>query len=309
MKKRILVTGSSGLVGTALVPKLEASGFQVTGFDIAAPRREECHDVRDATVVCEAVENCVGVVHMAAVSRVVWGQEQPELCKSTNVGGTRNVIEAALAANSRPWVVFTSSREVYGQAEALPVVENAPLKPMNVYARSKVRGEKLMREARARGLATAIVRLSNVYGSPDDYSDRVVPAFARGAVTEERLRVDGWDHTFDFTHIDDTVRGLMRIIECLEDGRRDLPPLHLLPGQPTTLGELAEMAVQIAGTDAFIVEAPPRDYDVSHFFGDPRCTEEELGWRAQIPIDEGLARLIADFRNNLSVSTAVLESS
>lgn len=309
MTTRILITGSSGLVGSALAPKLEALGWEVVRFDIEAPRVGDRHDVRDEKAVFDAVESCDGIVHMAAVSRVKWGQDEPDLCVATNVGGTRNVVEAAKSAEATPWILFTSSREVYGEAEDLPVAENASLRPMNIYARSKVTGEELMATARSEGLSTAVVRLSNVYGSTDDYADRVVPAFARAAVLEERLRVDGADHTFDFTHIDDTVRGLLRIIDRLEQGRRELAPMHLLTGQPTTLGELAELAVHIAGTDAPIIEAPPRSYDVCHFFGDPRKTEQLLDWSARIPIEEGLHRLISDFRNENLMSTEVLESS
>ena len=220
---RILITGSEGLVGSALRMALEARGAHVTGLDLRGSEGEE-GDVRDAGRVRDAADGCHGIVHLAAVSRVVWGEREPETCREVNVGGLRNVIAAASAGRAessrRPWVVFASSREVYGQPGRLPVTEDAPLRPINVYGRSKVEGERLVEAARDEGLRAAIVRLSNVYGSTRDHPDRVVPAFARGAVTGSALRVEGADHTFDFTHIDDTTRGISsRSSACWRTGR------------------------------------------------------------------------------------------
>lgn len=302
MTPRILITGSEGLVGRALGSALSAQGYAIAGLDLRAAGQAH-GDVRDADAVAAAMRGCTGVVHLAAVSRVIWGERDPALCQATNIDGTRNVLDAAaslaLAASPRPWVLFASSREVYGQPASLPVAEDAPLAPMNLYGRTKLAGEELMLGARERGLVTAIARLSNVYGDTRDHADRVIPAFARAAALGQPLRVDGSEHTFDFTHLDDTIRGLLAMIRALDDdgeGARDLPPIHLLPGVPTTLGELAALAVELAGTHAPIVEAPPRSFDVSRFFGDPRRARELLGWQARVPLRQGLSQLIRDFQ-------------
>ena len=160
-------------------------------------------------------------------------------------------------------------------------------------------GEDLVLGAREHGLATAVVRLSNVYGTTDDHHDRVVPAFARGAAEGRQLRVDGRGHTFDFTHLDDTVDGLVRMIGLLEDGEAP-PPVHFLTGRPTTLGELAELAVRTAGSPSTIRDAPPRSYDVSHFYGDPARARSLLGWEPTTAIEEGVARLVAAFQETES---------
>ena len=297
---RILITGSEGLVGSALRTALEARGAHVTGLDLRGSDGEE-GDVRNAGRVRDAADGCHGIVHLAAVSRVVWGEREPETCRAVNVGGLRNVIAAALAGRAessrRPWVVFASSREVYGQPDRLPVTEDAPLRPINVYGRSKVEGERLVEAARDEGLRAAIVRLSNVYGSTRDHPDRVVPAFARGVVEGKVLRVEGADHTFDFTHIDDTTRGIVAIIDLLADGKTPPPPpVHLLTGRPVSLGRLAALATELAGTEAAIVQAPPRSFDVSRFHGDPARARNLLGWAPHVELRQGLARLIHDFR-------------
>lgn len=109
-----------------------------------------------------------------------------------------------------------------------PADEETPLRPVNVYAHSKVAGEQLIAEARDRGLRACVIRLSNVYGSTQDHPDRVVPAFARAALLGQPLRIDGCDHTFDFTHISDVVHGIAALVELLVRGIAP-PPITLSP--------------------------------------------------------------------------------
>jgi UDP-glucose 4-epimerase len=289
--RHVLITGSHGLIGTALGVELEQAGYTVERLDLRGGGRSR-GDILDRAAVERAIDGCVGVVHLAAVSRVIDGERAPQACWRTNVDGTRNVIEAALAEPRRPWVIYASSREVYGQPGALPASEDAALAPVNIYGRSKVEAETLTARAE---LLTAIVRFSNVYGWVGDHADRVVPAFARQAVAGLPLRVDGSGHTFDFTHLDDTVRGVLAVVAQLESGAT-LPPLHFVTGTPTTLGQLAALAVELAGTGAPILEGAPRSFDVSRFHGDPARALAVLGWRPQVALRDGLARLIADFR-------------
>jgi len=249
-------------------------------------------DVRDAAQVAAAMGGCDGVVHLAAMSRVAWGQTDPDGCVATNVGGTRNVLRGAAAGARSPFVLFASSREVYGEPAVHPVSEDAPLQPLNVYARTKVQGEALVRDARGCGLSTAAVRLSNVFGDPDDHADRVVPAFLRAARSGGTLRVEGPDRSFDFTWLHDVVDGLMAIVDQLATGERNLPALHLVSGQETSLGALAELAMAAAGGGR-AETAPGRTYDVCRFVGDPGRAEAVLGWRATTPLSVGISRLAA----------------
>ena len=292
--RRILITGSEGLIGSALRAALEARGAEVVGLDLLGTGREH-GDVRSLRRVRDALGGCDGVVHLAAVSRVLWGEHDPEGCWSTNVGGLRNVLRALDERKRQPWLLFASSREVYGQPRHLPATEDTPLRPVNVYGRSKAEGERLVEAARAGGLRAAVVRLSNVYGSARDHADRVVPAFARAAVSCSTIRIDGAECTFDFTHIDDTVRGMVGIIDLLEIGETPAP-IHLLTGMPTTLRDLATLAIDIASGTSPVVEAPPRSFDVSRFHGDPSRAQELLGWEPCVVLRKGLERLIRDLR-------------
>jgi nucleoside-diphosphate-sugar epimerase len=245
-----------------------------------------------------------GAIHLAAVSRVIWGERDPDGCWSTNVGGTRNVLEAARRAPRAPWVIFASSREVYGEPEALPATEDAPLRPVNMYGRTKVEGERLVEVARDAGLRACTVRLSNVFGSVSDHADRVVPAFVRAALLDGELRIDGAEHTFDFTHTDDVARGIVRLADLLASGAPLLPPIHFVTGRPTTLGELARLVVQLAGTSATLRAALPRNFDVARFYGDSKRARRLLDWHPQVDLRDGLARLISAFRATLAFEAA-----
>lgn len=300
MTTTVLVTGSRGLVGRRLCASLRDDGFSVKELDLLG-RGVSHGDVTHLADLEAAIQGCAGVVHLAAVSRVIWGQRDPDLCWRTNVVGLQNLVHAALAQSSRPWILFSSSREVYGQAPSFPVAETTALNPLNVYARSKAEGERIVLEARSQGLQTAVVRLSNVYGCTKDHVDRVIPAFSRAAVEGLPLRVEGSNHTFDFTHVNDVVRGLRALIGLLESGGKSLSPVHLVSGHPTSLGELAAICCRLAKSNAPAAEAAPRSYDVAQFYGDPSRAQELLGWGPEISLEAGLMRLIEDFRQELAL--------
>ena len=295
MHQHILITGSSGLIGSALAPVLASRGAHVHRFDLAAAD-EAWGDVRDPIRVREAVEGCDGIIHLAAISRVIWGEQQPERCWETNVGGLRNVLMSAAASSRKPWVVFASSREVYGQPDQLPAREDCPVRPVNLYGRSKVEGEALVEAARRDGMRACTIRLSNVFGSVHDHADRVVPAFARAAAQGDPLRVDGAEHTFDFTHIDDVATGIATLASSLAGGEEAPPPIHFVSGVPTTLLELATLAIRLAGSTSTVRHAPPRDFDVARFYGSPARARQLLGWAPGVSLERGLERLIRDFR-------------
>lgn len=306
--KTIGITGSEGLIGTALLLLLRSRGYRTVPFDLRIPAAHAGHgDVLDRIAVRQLAAACDGVVHLAAVSRVIHGELEPQRCWETNVMGTQTVLDAALAASHRPWLIFASSREVYGQAFSLPVKEVAPLCPVNVYGRSKVEAERRVIEACERGLRTAILRFSNVYGSTHDHADRVVPAFARAAAFGETLRVDGSQHLFDFTHLSDTVAGILAAIQRIEQGEA-LPPIHILTGRGTTLGDLAALAIAAGGNRSHCIEAPARSYDVARFVGDPSQAMQRLGFRARVSIAQGIARLVhsfADGSRSVAMETGV----
>jgi nucleoside-diphosphate-sugar epimerase len=288
----ILVTGSRGLIGSSIASTLSRHGHSIRTFDI---RDDPSQDVRDAAALTGALRDVTGVIHLAAVSRVVWAQRDPELCQAVNGTAVARLVEEVCAAPRPPWIIFASSREVYGEPASLPVPETAPLQPMNIYARSKAAGEALMARAQEAGVVANVARFSNVYGCTSDHHDRVVPAFARAAATGGVLRIEGPDHMFDFTHVSDVVRGLHRLVDATIAGRM-LDPIHFVSGRGTTLRDLADLAIEVSDGKVTCERHAPRSYDVARFTGDPARSREVLAWSADIGIAEGFARLTAAFR-------------
>lgn len=291
----ILVTGSSGLIGRALCKSLTARGIEVREFDLA---RSASENTCNPEAIAAALEGVEGVVHLAAVSRVVWAQRDAELTQATNVDALQTLLDAMAQRASKPWLIFASSREVYGEPSILPVAEDAALAPLNVYARSKVAGELLIEKAREAGFKASTVRFSNVYGCITDHADRVVPAFARTAAVGGALRLDGPENMFDFTHVDDVVRGLETHIDATRMGAL-LPPIHFVTGVGTTLHMLAKIAARTSSHSLDLKIAPPRNYDVAHFVGDPERARTLLGWQAMIDLPAGFNMLADAFRQEV----------
>jgi len=290
----ILVTGSAGLVGRHLCAHLQRAGHDVRYFDL---KRSSSEDVREIEAVEQALSGVTGIVHLAAVARVLYGERDPVLCRSTNIGGLKTVLGAALRISTvRPWFIFASSREVYGDAARVPVTEDTELCALNNYARTKVEGEALVNAAREAGLIANICRLSTVYGSVEDYADRVLPAFCAAAAMGGEIYIEGQDVTLDPTHVDDVSRGLRLLIEQTSL-QNLLPPIHFVSGRGRTLAELAQLAIAAGESRTNVSTRPYRKYDVKKFVGDPGRAKALLGWTTQIDIEDGIARLVQDFRD------------
>ncbi len=287
----ILITGSKGLIGRYVIKRLADAGIAYREFDI---RHDRNQDVRNSAALAKALEGASGVVHLAAISRVVWAQNNPALAQAINIAPLAQILSHARIAQIQPWIIFASSREVYGHADHFPVCDDAPHRPLNVYARTKTLGEEMMAQASADGILANICRFSNVYGCVSDHPDRVVTAFAREAAHGGQLLVEGAENIFDFCHVDDVADGLFLAIKAAIAGQ-SLPPLHFVTGRPYSLGELALLAQNTSKMTLSVRMATPRNFDVSKFYGDPARTQEILGWRAKITIEQGISKLIDDF--------------
>lgn len=293
---RLLITGSYGLVGTALTHMCERLGHDVVCFDVVDPSSPG-KDVRDPEALAASIGDCDGVVHLAAISRVAWGEISPALCHDVNVLGTSAVINAMMARPSPPWLLFASSREIYGNPARPLVSEEDPVAPVNHYGDSKAKGELLIGQAREQGLQAAVVRLSNVYGGRRDHPDRAVPSLVARADAGLDLMLTGGGSYFDFVHVHDTVTGLMAVMDRLADGDRHLPAIQLTTGERTSLRQVAEMAVDLTGSSSRIIEQSARPFDVAGFCGSPARARALLGWRAETDLRQGMGEVIANLRS------------
>lgn len=302
----ILVTGSAGLIGRGIVRALRGAGIEVREFDF---RTNALHDTRDGEALRNALEGVTGVIHLAAISRVVWAEYNPQLADEVNVNALRQLLRLIRRSPSRPWLIFASSREVYGEQHRLPVAEDAPLRPLNHYARGKVAGEALVAGASEAGINATICRFSNVFGSQDDHQDRVVVAFARAAALGGCLRLEGGNNRFDFTHVDDVVRGLHLLSNAVAAGET-FPPIHFVSGVSTSLHELAQIAQRQAREPVFLNLAAPRSFDVARFCGNPARARALLGWTSRISVEEGFTALVDQLaaRRDFAMTGSWLES-
>jgi len=217
---KIAVTGSSGLIGRELVRQLKEQ-HELVEIDIEID--EKGHDIANAAAVAQLTASCSGIIHLAAVSRVAEAQDFPLRTWASNVTGTHNILDAAVNSKTQPWVIHASSREVYGNQPRKAIPEDTPMTPLNIYGRSKAAGEGLVYGAQDAGANVAILRFANVYGDIYDYSDRVIPAFSRAAVNGTPLRVDDATVCMDFTHVVDVSKGVVRVVDMLVKGEKNLP--------------------------------------------------------------------------------------
>lgn len=294
----ILITGSKGLIGAALKNALQALHAHISGIDIKFfTNHPEYGDILNTRTLFPLIEQVDGIIHLAAISRVIEGEKNPHLCWRTNVKGTQNVLELALASRKKPWVIYASSREVYGMQTDFPVKETAPLNPINIYGESKREAERIVQEAHRKGLQTAILRFSNVYGSIYDYHDRVVPAFCRAAALGDEIRIVGKDHLLDFVHLEDVIHGILSLINLLEKKKVSFSPIHLARGVGVSLLELADVARKASSYPLkIVVEEVSHHFRVSKFWGDPFRAREILNWRAGVSIEDGMHRLISEYQ-------------
>ncbi len=292
--KTLLITGHQGLIGRHISPLLEEKGYKIKGIDL----KDNSGDISTLSQLQDAISGCHGIIHLAAVSRVVWAEKDPAKCWKTNALASQSLLKVAANSSLKPWVLMASSREIYGEQSQLPVHEDATLRPINIYGAAKYFLEKETLEARNSGINTAIVRFANVYGCIDDHADRVLPAFCRNAVESKPLRIDGFDHLFDFTHIEDTAKGVLALVEQLDAGEKNLPAIHLLPGIGTTLYEAANYALKSANSTSKINESASRDYDVCRFIGNPNRAYELLDWKAHITPEQGIKMLVKAFQSS-----------
>jgi UDP-glucose 4-epimerase len=272
---RVLVTGGAGFIGSHLVDALVERGDDVVVLDnLRRGCREHLRphldsgacrlhlgDIREPGDVDRALEGVSLVFHLAAQSNVLGAMSDIDYSFTTNVVGTFTVLDAARRAGAQR-VVFSSSREVYGDVDVVPVQESAALAPKNPYGASKVAGEAYCHAMRhSFGLDVAVLRLANVYGTRD--SDRVIPRWLRLAETGADLPVYGGKQVLDFVPVRVAVAALLYVGDYGLDG-----VLNVGTGVGTEILELAERIREATGSGVAVRIEPANDCEVTRFVAD-----------------------------------------
>jgi nucleoside-diphosphate-sugar epimerase len=305
---RILVTGSSGLIGHALCEELLRLGHQVDEYDLRPPPRRvqdapsAPRDIRDRAAIQAAVDRANGVIHLAAISRCAPAEADPALTESINVEGTRAVAGSVAARGSDAWMIFASSREVYGEPNSIPVRERDAVNPKSVYGHSKASAEGVMRAHFGSNQGRALIlRLTNVYGSRWDYPDRVVPAFLQAALAGRPLEVRGAEHTLDLLHLSDAVRAIVASAALLRSDSGGSDVINVASGTGVTLRDLASEAISCTRSSSSIHEVDPASWAPSRFVADIHRAREKLGWEPRVPLGAGLNDMARLFTTDTTV--------
>ena len=296
-RMRILITGSSGQIGTNVGLALLERGDQVVGID----NRPNPWTDALPTVVCDlrtcrpgelpVTGRCDAVLHLAAHAKVYELVEQPvRAMENMHVGF--NVLE--YCRRTRTPIIFGSSREVYGdihrhiteESQADFVVAESP------YSASKIGGEAFIYAyAECYGLPCLVFRFSNVYGRYDcdlERLERVIPLFIQRIARDEPIVVYGRDKVLDFTYVDDCTDGVLRGIDALVSGRLRRETVNLAYGQGATLVDLVNLIGLALRRKPRVTYQPARPGEVTRYVADLTKARQLLGYNPQTPLTAGI---------------------
>ena len=306
----VLVTGADGFIGSHLVERLLSERVKVralccynsNGSRGWLDELERVHgggvpgleavlgDVRDAGLVRGLMDGVDVVFHLAALIAIPYSYQAPSSFVDTNVTGTLNVLEAVRHAGVAR-MIHTSTSEVYGTPQHVPITEAHPLCGQSPYAASKIAADQLCEAyARSYGTPVVVLRPFNTYG-PRQSARAVIPTILGQLLAGVReVRLGSLHPRRDFTYVTDTVDGFARAAAA------DLAPgtvVQLGTGRSVSIGELLALCTVIVGADiAPVTDAQrvrPRRSEVEVLQSDPSRARELLGWRPRVRLQQGLS--------------------
>jgi UDP-glucose 4-epimerase len=303
---KILVTGSSGTIGTRLCEQLLEKGHDVVGLDSkpnewrqAVDKITVKADLLKPNAFDDIPEGIGMVIHLAAYPFVYQSVQNPQLAMD-NMAMTFNALEYA-RKNGIKRFMFGSSREVYGNPEeTVRKEDDARIEGTeSPYAAMKLAGEAMVRAyQQCYGIDFVIIRFSNVYGMYDK-SDRLMPKSIRRARAGETLEVYGRDKLLDFTFIDDSVSGVVAAIEKFDDNGIRNETYNLAIGKPSTILHVVELINKSFGDKSKISVTNARPGEVIKYTANISKARERLGYNPKVGIEEGVSRAIKWYKKHL----------
>lgn len=322
--QKVLVTGAGGFIGGRLCVSLMEAGYDVRAFvrynsradhgtlhwidpDLAEGLDIVAGDLRDPESVNRACEGVEVIFHLGAQIAIPYSYVNPRDFFETNVIGSLNVAQAALAGEAEH-VIHVSTSEVYGSAQTIPITESHPIEAQSPYAASKVGADKLMDSFhRSFGLPMTIVRPFNTYG-PFQSSRAIVPTIITQALVGENLRLGSLHPRRDLTYVADTARGFMAAAASPAAIGRTL---QLGTGTDVSIGELVELVGELLGKELSVelddARVRPPASEVQRLISSPALAGELTGWRPEVDLREGLLETIAWIEKNLTSFRSVGE--
>jgi dTDP-glucose 4,6-dehydratase len=315
--RSVLVTGAGGFIGSHLAEALVREGASVRAFVRYNSRGdhgwlEACEpevvreleifrgDLANPEAVAGAVAERDVVLHLGALIPIPYSYRHPREFVTANVTGTLNVLEATRREEVGR-LVHTSTSEVYGTAQMVPIDEEHPLRPQSPYAATKVGADQLVLSyQRSFGMPVVIARPFNTFG-PRQSARAVIPTIVSQALSREVIELGATDPTRDFLYVGDTVTGLLR---CAEAEGVEGEVINLGTGVEVSIGDVAERVQRLLERDLPIAldedRMRPPESEVERLVADTGKAKALLGWEPEVDLDEGLRRTIDWLTGSLS---------
>ena len=308
LSDKVLVTGADGFIGSHLCESLVRQGFNVRAFvmynsfnswgwldhcddDVRGKFEVFSGDIRDPYGVKQAMQGCSAVIHLAALIAIPYSYHSPETYVDTNVKGTLNVLQAARELGVRR-LIHTSTSEVYGTAQFVPITELHPLQGQSPYSATKIAADQLAFSFYSSfNLPVVIIRPFNTYG-PRQSARAVIPTIiSQIAKGERKIKLGSVAPTRDFNFVEDTVAGFISALNS-EEGLGEV--INLGSNFEISIGETVKLIAQIMCADIEIVvddlRLRPENSEVERLWASNIKAKELFGWQPEYGDLEGLKR-------------------
>ncbi|UED68672.1 NAD-dependent 4,6-dehydratase LegB [Brevibacillus sp. HD3.3A] len=306
--KRILVTGADGFIGSHLTEELIRQGHDVKAFvyynsfnswgwldrspkEILNQLEVFSGDIRDPYGVKKAMEDCQVVLHLAALIAIPYSYHSPDTYVDTNIKGTLNILQAAKELGIEK-VVHTSTSEVYGTAQFVPITEGHPLQGQSPYSASKIGADQMaIAYYNSFGLPVSIIRPFNTYG-PRQSARAVIPTIiTQIANGHKSIRLGSLHPTRDFNYVEDTVRGFLAVAKS---DRSIGEVINIGSNYEVSIGQTVEMIAELMGSQIEVFSDDQRirpvKSEVERLWADNTKARELIGWEPKYAGMEGFRR-------------------
>lgn len=310
--KKLMVTGADGFIGSHLTEKLVRQGYDVRALvlynsfnswgwldrcaeDVRGQFDVFAGDIRDPNGVRTAMKDCDGVLHLAALIAIPYSYHSPDTYVDTNVKGTLNVIQAARDLGVSK-VVHTSTSEVYGTAQFVPITEDHPLQGQSPYSASKIGADQMaLSFYRSFGTPVSVIRPFNTYG-PRQSARAVIPTIiTQIAKGKRQIKLGAVQPTRDFNYVADTVSGFIAI---LESDASIGEVINIGSNFEISIGDTARTIAKAMGVDIEILtddqRLRPEKSEVERLWASNEKAQNLLGWVPKYSGLEGFRRGLAE---------------
>jgi dTDP-glucose 4,6-dehydratase len=317
MNKAVLVTGAAGFIGSHLTEELVRNGHRVRALvryngrddrghlddlpaDIQAEIEVHRGDLKDSEAVRHAVAGQAWVLHLGALIAIPYSYQNPHDVVQTNVMGTSHILDACRSSTCLERLVLTSTSEVYGTAQYVPIDEKHPLRGQSPYAATKIAADALGESYhRAFGLPVTILRPFNTFG-PRQSARAIIPTIISQALTRPVVKLGRLDPRRDLTFVKDTVRGFLSIAACDDAVGR---AVNIGRGEDCTISELVERIGRLLGRELEVQTESdrlrPSASEVERLLAGTALARSLFDWKPRYSLDQGLEETVRWVRDHI----------